>query len=316
MSTSDPPAAAWREDPGGAHELRYWDGSTWTDHVADQGRQATDPLRAPESAGSEGLPAPPAPPTAAPPFAGAPQLMPSAPVWRRLGGLRTALTVLLWCAVGTSILLLIALITQRTAFEDVVSGDFSFEALDRLESADGFVGGMVALDFLLTIAIAVVFIVWLWRVAKNAEVLGRQNPRFGPGWTIGGWFIPLANFVIPLLVVRDLWRGSDPAVPPGDPNWRQGPGGVLVGWWWAAWLASGFAFQLTPSGETSSSPTDFRVSSTVSLVSTAISVASAILAIYLVRRLTARQEACASAHLPDFASGQAAPSAQPYPQPY
>ena len=32
----------------------------------------------------------------------------------------------------------------------------------------------------------------------NAELLGRTNPRFGPGWTIGGWFIPVANMVLGL----------------------------------------------------------------------------------------------------------------------
>ena len=35
---------SWHPDPTGRHELRYWDGSTWTDHVADQGNQSVDPL--------------------------------------------------------------------------------------------------------------------------------------------------------------------------------------------------------------------------------------------------------------------------------
>ena len=35
---------SWHPDPTGRHELRYWDGSTWTDHVADQGVQSMDPL--------------------------------------------------------------------------------------------------------------------------------------------------------------------------------------------------------------------------------------------------------------------------------
>lgn len=37
-------AAAWHPDPTGRHELRYWDGSQWTDHVSDQGVQSTNPL--------------------------------------------------------------------------------------------------------------------------------------------------------------------------------------------------------------------------------------------------------------------------------
>ena len=34
--------AAWHPDPHGRHELRYWDGSTWTEHVADAGLVGID----------------------------------------------------------------------------------------------------------------------------------------------------------------------------------------------------------------------------------------------------------------------------------
>jgi hypothetical protein len=36
--------AAWHPDPTGRHTHRYWDGSAWTPHVADDGRLALDPL--------------------------------------------------------------------------------------------------------------------------------------------------------------------------------------------------------------------------------------------------------------------------------
>ncbi len=42
--TSNDPAPDWYPDPMGRHEYRYWDGSTWTDHVASHGRQSTDPV--------------------------------------------------------------------------------------------------------------------------------------------------------------------------------------------------------------------------------------------------------------------------------
>ena len=40
-------AAGWLADPGGTHELRYWDGAAWTDHVSDQGVAGVDPPSAP-----------------------------------------------------------------------------------------------------------------------------------------------------------------------------------------------------------------------------------------------------------------------------
>jgi uncharacterized protein YxjI len=35
--------ASWYPDPLGRHELRYWDGSQWTEHVSSHGRQSVDP---------------------------------------------------------------------------------------------------------------------------------------------------------------------------------------------------------------------------------------------------------------------------------
>ena len=37
-------AAGWHPDPAGKHELRYWDGSAWTDDVSDGGVAAKDSL--------------------------------------------------------------------------------------------------------------------------------------------------------------------------------------------------------------------------------------------------------------------------------
>jgi hypothetical protein len=53
-----PPSAAWHPDPSGRHQWRWWDGSAWTDHVADDGEVGVDaPARpAPDAAGTAGDP--------------------------------------------------------------------------------------------------------------------------------------------------------------------------------------------------------------------------------------------------------------------
>jgi hypothetical protein len=63
----------WLTDPTGAHELRYWDGASWTEHVADAGATGVDPLPA-------DAPPPPSPmPAAAPPPPPAPPVAEAAP---------------------------------------------------------------------------------------------------------------------------------------------------------------------------------------------------------------------------------------------
>ena len=41
-STTNP--ARWAADPTGRHELRYWNGTDWTDHVSDAGAPGIDPI--------------------------------------------------------------------------------------------------------------------------------------------------------------------------------------------------------------------------------------------------------------------------------
>ena len=36
--------AGWHSDPLGRHEFRYWDGTTWSDHVSNAGVTSTDPV--------------------------------------------------------------------------------------------------------------------------------------------------------------------------------------------------------------------------------------------------------------------------------
>ena len=47
---SNGPNAGWFSDPLGRHQHRFWDGSSWTSHVADAGRAGEDPVGAPPPA--------------------------------------------------------------------------------------------------------------------------------------------------------------------------------------------------------------------------------------------------------------------------
>ena len=43
MTDTGQAAPNWYPDPSGRHELRYWDGTAWTEHVSSNGRQGVDP---------------------------------------------------------------------------------------------------------------------------------------------------------------------------------------------------------------------------------------------------------------------------------
>ena len=60
--------ASWLPDPSGAHELRYWNGTSWTEHVSDQGTTGQDPATSEYPPPAPVPPSPPPPP--APPASG------------------------------------------------------------------------------------------------------------------------------------------------------------------------------------------------------------------------------------------------------
>lgn len=91
----------------------------------------------------------------------------------------------------------------------------------------GFVlGGLVGilarvLNPLVSLAIGVLLLIWLHRLytARQAQL------SWSPGMAVGAWFIPVANFILPALVIRDAWKAV------------RGPeGSGVVFLWWLFWL--------------------------------------------------------------------------------
>lgn len=110
---------------------------------------------------------------------------------------------------------------------------------------------------------------------------------------MGDWrmFIPLANLAIPVLVIQDLWRGSSDIIPRGDMRWRIANRSALVGWWWAALVVSIPRSNFGAGSRAASELDDLRTTASVDLVCMLAGVAAAVLAILVVRRLAARQDA-------------------------
>lgn len=162
----------------------------------------------------------------------------------------------------------------------------------RAHDADAFVGSADALLGIVVLVVAPTFIVWMWRAAKNQQALGRRPERLGSGWAIGGWWIPLANLVLPVLVVQDLWRGSISSIGRDDPRWRIADRSWLVGWWWGLLLVA----LLGISGEPANSP-GMRLAlleqrNILALLGSIAAAVAAALALAVVRQLTRRQEDC------------------------
>lgn len=251
-------------------------------------------------------PAPPPPPAAPPPPPPpppGPESIPPPPPqawdaqqWRSLTGLTTALTVLLYGAVGIAVLAIAAYVNRISVINTILDDPFEGNLQSRADDADTFVGVIVLLFGLVSLSIVVLLIIWTFRAMKNNEYLGRWNGRFTPGWGIAGWLIPFANLVIPVLIFQDLWRGSDVSVPRGDSNWRQGRGSGLVGWWWATYVGStvlSVRIGFGPGDEEADTPDelrDLRTGDTLAVGGMVLSIVAAILLVRVLKNIAERQE--------------------------
>jgi hypothetical protein len=192
--------------------------------------------------------------------------------------------------VCAAVVLSVALANRISVVQDFKSGDFSGDVIGRANDADSFVDGASAFYLLTQLGIVVLFIIWQFRAAKNNEALDRRDPRFGPGWSIGAWFIPLANLVIPVMIIQDLWRGATPTTPRSDPRWRAARGSWLIGVWWAAWILSLLRFGASNAGlHDSGSLDDIETSNTIALVGVVATAIAAVLAAFVVWTISRRQ---------------------------
>lgn len=73
----------------------------------------------------------------------------------------------------------------------------------------------------LSLLIGVLLLTWCYQV-HDAR---RGQAGFSPGMAVGGWLIPLANMILPPLILRSAWRAT---VGVG--------GGLLIFGWWLIWI--------------------------------------------------------------------------------
>jgi hypothetical protein len=276
--------AGWYPDPLGRAQVRYFDGVQWSQWAADDGKSRLD-----AEAVVTALPDPPdAPPPGMPPPPGtgwtpAQRGYAQTNEFRSVKGLSIAL---MWVLIGVTIAAVasaIALAVRLDAVERFRDSG-SLSALQDVRDADDAVSGASSFLLLFSVAVFVLLIIYLFRAVKNTELWNAQKEKWTPGWAIGGWFIPVANLVIPFLTVRETWRRSNPDAVAG----RGGTSSGLVWAWWLPFILGYIAIQIDP-GDDPPTLDQIRVRDGFGIAGCVLLAISSILLIVLVRRLAAWQ---------------------------
>jgi hypothetical protein len=188
---------------------------------------------------------------------------------------------------------------------DATDGNASFATLQRIDESNVTLATAYLLVLGAFVFTAIFFISWTYRAYRNGPALGAQYPRFGAGWAIGGWFVPIMWLWRPKQIVDDIWRMSDPADPPfvRAVDWRNRPVPFLISAWWGVFIVSGFVERFSARGDPATIQGD-RTMTSWGLVGSGLSVIGAALAIWLVSTCTSRQRQRAAAieALPDGAA--------------
>ncbi|MFF6825759.1 DUF4328 domain-containing protein [Streptomyces longwoodensis] len=145
--------------------------------------------------------------------------------------------------------------------------------------------GLVSMVFvdLMTVAV-VLFLVWLARSRRNAQELSPRAPLPGAVWTVGAWFVPVVNFIVPRRFVLDIGRASSLA-------WREKRDTTLVNLWWAAWVAHALVLTVANRTDPGSMP--------LLVLAEALMITAAVLLVLVIERVTTLQ---------GFALGDTAPA--------
>ncbi|MBK9154860.1 MAG: DUF4328 domain-containing protein [Chloracidobacterium sp.] len=185
--------------------------------------------------------------------------------------------------------------TALIGFGQILSPDMALDLdEDGVISAWAMIWGLLALfQFPVFVFTVVSFLIWLNRAHKNLLALRPSFLRFSSGWAVGWWFIPFANLVRPFQVVREVWWESDPEIPEDrmflTESLHSAP--TYMGVWWAFWLLSNFASNLLDRLFDPERMENVAEIGALMVVASSLTIVAGILAIMVVKDITARQSA-------------------------
>ena len=243
----------WYADPQDEFRLRWWDGVAWTENTLALADNRPD-----------------------------------LPRWWRAVSVAVQLA-LLGCLLAAAFTLYVDL--EILGFVDDVR-----LRPDTVVEADGVrIDNLIAIsatEVVATLVTGILFISWLY-TAHHSSRMDRRALRHASGWAIGGWFVPVLNLWRPFQMVTDVRRGAtgerDVDVP------------LTQGWWWGTYTLSYVVSSVatwfydeaarTPDAEPEAYLDAFATAARWERYSAVLTILAAILAILVVREITARVRA-------------------------
>ncbi|MBI5869997.1 MAG: DUF4328 domain-containing protein [Actinobacteria bacterium] len=135
---------------------------------------------------------------------------------------------------------------------------------------------------LLGFTLITAYCIWFYRASSNLVALQVQGTRFSPVWAVLGNIIPVANIILPYLILTEIWKASTPDT---GSSWQIGKRLMMIDIWFALRLAA------LPAGIVSVASMYLSQSlhTRVILVSSVLLVGECIMGMLIVRAVDRRQ---------------------------
>lgn len=138
-----------------------------------------------------------------PPVPGASAQPISDGVSRWTAGLLTAYLALLVGLAGATVLVWVFFEQWLSAPYNSLAEDSAANNWSTWESVYGVI---YVISLILTIPIAILLIIWTYNAHKASASLEPGPRKWGRGWSIGAWFIPIANYILLPLVLAEIHK--------------------------------------------------------------------------------------------------------------
>lgn len=151
-------------------------------------------------------------------------------------GLLGTLRGFLYATAATALGGAIATAGLVSAYDEFRTGSAS--AVARLADAEEVSDSLLSLFAVAAFVALVLAIIWWYQAMQAIGRVAVAGRSWTPGWAIGGWFIPIANLIIPKLVLDEIDRVSA-AAEEGSTEWKQRRTLPLAHIWWVVFVIGG-----------------------------------------------------------------------------
>ena len=214
--------------------------------------------------------------------------------------IRRLLIALLWITIAVAPVAIALDLVERSVLGDIKNLSFASdeEMMVAAEASDRNQLVMGITQLIVFAASTIVFCMWIFRSNKLARSLGASAMTYTPGWSVGWFFVPIANLFKPYFAVKEIYLATmDPKGFDTEQEVESQPESLnILKLWWLVYLIDRFlGTAATRLAFRADAIDELITANSLMLASDVATVIASLATIWLVREFARQQETTLSA---------------------